>query len=467
MTDVCEITLEQLLKARDERAEKQKELIKKFGMPLISLTVNIPGRIKKTSASSNIFKEGCNALIKKLEENKNRPQYFEMCELITGPEAYAVVNSDEYELKEFVLQIENRHPLGRLLDFDVIGCSGNIISREELGYPKRKCLLCDEDAHVCARSRAHPLELLLERIQSIADSYFSGRSIECCMVELCEAVGRCAVTSMLYEVSAVPKPGLVDRLNQGAHQDMDFFSFMASTAALSSYFIKCAFQGAKFHGDNPWELFESLRPIGIEAENAMLRSTGGVNTHKGLIFSMGIISAAAAWCIKEKKDHSPDAEEICEKVSQMTRGLCSKELYSMEKTERFTHGESQYKKHGFRGIRGEVENGFPTVRAHSLPVLTQLKSMKLYHINDILVQTLLHLMAVNEDTNIGARHDMETLSYVRKYASEALNAGGMFTSEGVNIVREMDRDFIKKNISPGGSADLLAITIMFDLLNEL
>ncbi len=199
----------------------------------------------------------------------------------------------------------------------------------------------------------------------------------------------------------------------------------------------------------------------------MLRSTGGANTHKGLIFSLAIISAAAAWCLKGKKEHGLDIEEICERVSQMTRGLCFRELYSMEKTEPFTHGEGQYIKYGFRGIRGEVEDGFPTVRTYSFPVLRQLKSMKLYHINDIFVQTLLHLMAVNEDTNIGARHNKETLNYVREYASKALKAGGIFTQKGVNIVQEMDSDFIKKNISPGGSADLLAVTIMLDLLAEL
>ncbi|ATW28679.1 triphosphoribosyl-dephospho-CoA synthase CitG [Candidatus Formimonas warabiya] len=284
------------------------------------------------------------------------------------------------------------------------------------------------------------------------------------MVAYCEAVGRCAVTALLYEVSATPKPGLVDRLNQGAHKDMDFFSFMASTAALSSYFIKCAFQGTMFDGDDLGRLFQSLRPLGKEAEDAMLRATGGANTHKGLIFSMGIICAAAGRCLKGKKDACLDAEEICTLVSCMTRGLCARELYALKKAAGFTHGERIYQKYGFRGIRGEVENGFPTVRTYSLPVLRQLKSRKDYPINDILVQTLLHLMAVNEDTNVAARHDKETLNYVKRYASEALDAGGMFTAEGIDLIHAMDRDFIIKNISPGGTADLLAVTIMFDLL---
>ncbi|ATW26199.1 citrate lyase holo-[acyl-carrier protein] synthase [Candidatus Formimonas warabiya] len=178
MTHPCEITLAQLLKARDERAEKQKELIKKFDLPVISMTVNIPGKNKKTSASTRIFREGCHVLIEKMEENENRLLYVEIREPNTGSEAYVVVKADAPALKELMLQIENEHPLGRLWDLDVIGPNGSAISREELGYPKRKCLLCEEDAHVCARSRAHPVELLLEKIQTIADAYFSGRIVE-------------------------------------------------------------------------------------------------------------------------------------------------------------------------------------------------------------------------------------------------------------------------------------------------
>lgn len=283
-------------------------------------------------------------------------------------------------------------------------------------------------------------------------------------IELCETIGQYAVMSLLYEVSATPKPGLVDRFNQGAHKDMDFFSFVASSAALSSYFIKCALQGADFQGDNPRHLFNSLRPLGLKAEKAMFKATGGVNTHKGLIFSLGIICAASAYCLMERDGQSTDVEEICAMVSRMTQGLCSQELAAMEKTDLLTHGEMLYKKYGFKGIRGEVESGFSTVRKYSLPVLRKLKSMKTYSLNDILVQTLLHLMAVNEDTNIAARKDKETLDYVRRYATEVLDAGGMFTLAGMNMVEEMDREFIKENISPGGSADLLAVTIMFDLL---
>ncbi|AET69867.1 triphosphoribosyl-dephospho-CoA synthase CitG [Desulfosporosinus orientis DSM 765] len=281
-----------------------------------------------------------------------------------------------------------------------------------------------------------------------------------------QMIAQKALLALLYEVSASPKPGLVDRFNNGAHKDMDFFTFMASSASLVNYFFKCAEEGVKYSGQNPEELFRALRGVGVEAEKGMFEATKGVNTHKGLIFSLGVICAATSCCMEENTGESVVTDTVCAKVSQMTQGLCLRELALMDKWEGLTHGEKLYKKYGLQGIRGEVESGFPTVRNCSLPALKKLKSMDTFHINDILIQTLLHLMAVNEDTNIVSRHDIETLEYVQQYSRRVLDSGGMLTPHGRQMVYAMDREFIKRNISPGGSADLLAVTVMFDLISE-
>lgn len=291
-------------------------------------------------------------------------------------------------------------------------------------------------------------------------------------VDLCKKIGQYAVMSLLYEVSATPKPGLVDRYNQGAHKDMDFFTFMSSSASLIYFFSDCAKLGLEYAGRNPEELFQALRSMGKKAEIAMLEATGGVNTHKGLIFSLGTICAAASCCIEENGTGKIDADAmcanaICTKVSLMTKGLCLSELASIKETEGLTHGEKLYIKYGLRGIRGEVEDGFPTVRKHSLPIYKKLKALNRYSINDILVQVLIHIMEVNEDTNIAARCNMEVLEEVKQYAGCVLEAGGMFTAQGVQMINDMDRDFIARNISPGGSADLLAVTVMLDLISEM
>ncbi|MDK2809969.1 MAG: triphosphoribosyl-dephospho-CoA synthase [Petroclostridium sp.] len=285
--------------------------------------------------------------------------------------------------------------------------------------------------------------------------------------DICEQISQYAVESLLYEVSATPKPGLVDRRNAGAHKDMDYFTFMSSTAALAHYFYKSAVLGAEAAQKDPADLFNNLRALGIEAEKRMFEATGGVNTHKGLVFSLGIICAAAASCYFENNGSKLDCEIISSKIIKMTRGLSERELTASQNKEKMTYGEKIYKKYGIKGIRGEAESGYSTVLSTSLPVMRELVNSRAADINDILVQVLLYLMTVSEDTNVIARHDLCILEYVKEYARRALSLGGIFTEEGRKIIYEMDEDFIKKNISPGGSADLLAVTVMFYLLESM
>ncbi len=271
--------------------------------------------------------------------------------------------------------------------------------------------------------------------------------------------------SMLYEVAVAPKPGLVDRFNSGAHRDMDIFTFIDSSLSLNTYFYECVKLGYEFDGNDYTKVLNDLRPIGINAEEKMFKATNGVNTHKGLIFSLGIISAAAGVIYRKTNNIYIDSLEISNLVKEITKGLTA-ELLSLENKNNLTYGEKLYKRYGVKGIRGEVESGFSTVLKYSLSELKYLIEDNEYHINDILVQVLLNLMANTEDSNILGRHDMETLNYVKKTSQNALNLGGYLTDAGQNYVKEMDKDFIENNISPGGSADLLAITIMLYLLEH-
>lgn len=281
---------------------------------------------------------------------------------------------------------------------------------------------------------------------------------------ICELLSENAVKSLLFEVSAAPKPGLVDRFNSGAHKDMDFFSFMSSSAALSIYFYKCTLQGVNFGGKSPQKMFDGLRSLGIEAEKRMFLATGGVNTHKGLVFSLGIICAAASNCYVESNDGKFDLQIISEKIKEMTKGISEKELAYSKDIEKMTCGEKIYKRYGLKGIRGEAEGGYNTVLTVSLPVFRELMNSGKFNINDSLVHTLMHIMTASVDTNVIGRHDIESLEYVKRSAKQALEMGGVFTEEGKRYIYKMDKDFIEKNISPGGSADLLAVTVMFYML---
>lgn len=284
--------------------------------------------------------------------------------------------------------------------------------------------------------------------------------------KFCEFISESAIKAMLYEVSATPKPGLVDRGNSGAHRDMDFYTFMASSAAIGSTFYKCALSGMNFSGSDFAGLLDVLRPIGKEGEKKMYEATGGVNTHKGLIFSLGIISSAAGTLYSYKRKDKLNADEICKRVMEITIGISDRELCRVDEKACPTYGERLFKAYGSKGIRGEVESGFPAVRSHGLPVLKELMASCSHDLNNILVHALLSLMTVVDDSNVLGRHDPDTLEYVKKAAKSAFMLGGMFSAEGRKRIEEMDREFISRYISPGGSADLLAVTIMLFLLEN-
>lgn len=123
-----------------------------------------------------------------------------------------------------------------------------------------------------------------------------------------------------------------------------------------------------------------------------------------------------------------------------------------------SHGEILYVRYGEKGIRGEAQEGFPVIREITLPQMKELSALG-YARNEINIQLLLHLISVVNDTNILARSNYETLAWAKEQALAALSAGGAFTVEGLELVRRMNAAFIARNISPGGCADLLALTM--------
>jgi triphosphoribosyl-dephospho-CoA synthase len=281
-------------------------------------------------------------------------------------------------------------------------------------------------------------------------------------------IARSAVQAMLYEVCASPKPGLVDRNNQGAHRDMNIFTFVDSSVTLFPTFYYCAEKGLENWHRPPGEVFSAIREIGIRGEKEMLYTTRGVNTQKGLIFALGIICAALG--IELSKERSLDVPGLIETVRLMVKGIVDKDLrvldgipeeYLQEK--KLTAGQKLYLRYGITGIRGEAEAGFPTVIKYGFPAFKNYmqEGVKL---NDAIINTLLHIMTVAEDTNVLWRAGKEGLEYMRKCSSEALTLGGMMTLKGQRVIKEMDEDFIAKNISPGGSADLLAVTVFLYMI---
>jgi triphosphoribosyl-dephospho-CoA synthase len=278
-----------------------------------------------------------------------------------------------------------------------------------------------------------------------------------------QQIGDTAVASLIQEVCTTPKPGLVDLASNGAHRDMTPSTFFASAAALSPYFHEVTVTGADWQRTLP-ELFTEIRKQGIKAEEKMFSATVGVNTHKGLIYLEGILCAAAgyAW----DKYGSINEDTIFSIATEMTCSAIELDFRKIDYSCPKTHGEKLFVRYGYKGIRGEVQKGFPSIRHRALPALSHYEAEGHSKIS-ARVQTLLILIATVDDTNVIYRSNPETLAYVKQSAYKALELGGAFTEEGLTYVRNLDKAFTAKNISPGGCADLLAVTIMMHSLRGL
>ena len=267
-------------------------------------------------------------------------------------------------------------------------------------------------------------------------------------------IGCLALEAMLLEANCAPAPGLVDRFNSGAHNDMDIYTFIKSSVALSSYMHNFVYMGYMHKGALD-TLLAFIRPLGIEAEAAMFKATKGVNTQKGLIFLMGMLCAAAGYVYR--KYNIIKSTLVFDAVKIMCQGLVAKELGNLPYDRKLTSGERLYHQYGIRGIRGELEDGLPIIQDIALPAYK--KAISLGATDDaLLIYTLLSIMTATEDTTIINRHDQDTLIMVQKSAKKLLSNDDILQLDGFDAVKDLDRQFIEQWISPGGSADLLAAT---------
>ncbi len=264
-------------------------------------------------------------------------------------------------------------------------------------------------------------------------------------------IGDAATIGTLLELATTPKPGLVDKTSSGSHEDMDYTTFLSSTAAISPYFPMIA-AAAQQH-DGPIDgLLTIVRRIGIQAEEAMFAVTTGVNTQKGLVFSQGLVCAAAGYATN--LDISLDTSEILSLVSRITQGITHRELECTKTAS--TSGEKLYKMHGLTGARGEAEAGYPSVLLSS-ESLSESISQGL-DFNAAMIQALFILMDSMEDTTVVHRAGLEGLDFMRQSASRFLACGGMSQDGALEEVKRIDQEFQARRISPGGCADLLAVT---------
>ena len=243
-----------------------------------------------------------------------------------------------------------------------------------------------------------------------------------------------AERALRMELDTTPKPGLVDKLDNGAHKDMDYALMAKSISALRPYLTRLAVESAKDIDPS------KIKVIGIEAEKAMLEATGGVNTHKGALFCIGLSVAAASNLAS--RTGSVQAYSFKELVSRIASEI---------PLAQGTHGAEA--KESFK-VSGALENAraaYPGLFAEWLPYYRSLEGDP-YRCH----KTLLHIMTTLDDTNILHRKGAEGLARAK---SEAARLLGDFNEAKMS---SLNKNFIRENISPGGSADMLSLTIFIN-----
>lgn len=446
-----EVVLREMLEARERRVALQKKLLAEYRTSLVCFTMNIAGPIKNSPLIREGYELGKRLLTERLNARKIRVAHFEETSGATGNEGYFLVEAAPSTIQKVTSEIEDESELGRLFDMDVLGPDGSKAGRAELGLPERKCLICGGPAKDCARSRAHSVpELQARTRQILEDATASADSRD---------AARLACRALLYEVATTPKPGLVDRANSGSHKDMDIFSFMDSTSALWPYFETCARIGRSTADSPATDTFAALRRAGLRAEAAMFAATRGVNTHKGAIFSMGILCAAMGR-LRRPLWRNPGA--LLDECAAMTKGLTASDFAGLTEGTARTTGQKLYLRYGITGVRGEMEAGLPTIRNAGLPVLREGIARGL-SVNDAGCATLLAIIAASTDTNLIARSDRQTqLKVVAEL--QVLLAKNPYPDRAT--LEELDRRFIAANLSPGGSADMLAMCYLLYFLEN-
>lgn len=461
------VTVEDMAAVREERVKRQEELKKEFGLPVISFTMNIPGPVKYTRAIENCFNVGVEELKNALFSFNAKLVHEEYRIKDTGCEGMLVFKGLTAKLiKAAAVRTEERYAFSRLYDIDVIDKDGSKLSRAK----PRKCLVCDGNAASCSRSRAHSLEELKKATDPLLRE------------STAFAAAMAAHDALVAEVLTTPKPGLVDRVNNGANKDMDVALFEKSADTLAPYFYSMAYTAADpespasghaetcsvdetvncadcpshegctlSHGAS---LMTKLTILGVEAESEMKKATGGVNTHKGAIFCMGLLVSAYAKLVTEGKPHEP--LDVIDEVKRLAalRPDPGRGTNGAEAREKFAAKEDPA---AVFGADAQARAGFPA----AVNAYRRILGFKLmgFEENECYALALLGIMAELYDTNAYKRAGKEGADFVRMRAKKIQ---AMPLSKRLPEAVVFDRELIERNINCGGAADMLAAAIFFD-----
>ncbi len=269
-----------------------------------------------------------------------------------------------------------------------------------------------------------------------------------------QQIDELALEALYDELSLENKPGLVCPSGNGSHKDMNYHTFISSINSLRGYFSTLSQFG---YENRP---FDDLKNMGIYQEEKMREATNNINTHKGAIFNLGFVCAAIGRCIQAEIPLT--AQNICEQLVERWQF----DLTNRLEREPNSHGQQMFRKYGITGAIEMVSNGFEVIQSKVLPCFYN----TIYSTQDFekaSMQALMTLISVLSDTNIVWRGGIKDLENAQVLAKHFLQEGGVHQLDWRQKVNNINQYFIRNNLSPGGSADLLAVTIfLYKVENE-
>ncbi len=414
------------------------------GLACIGLSLNIPGFPKSNPVTKTFF----NLVLKELRYflkahliNISENEAVEVCDAAGDFYLVACLKGDLNltAIKQVCEEFETTHPLGRFIDVDLNDQHGDTVSSGK----SKICFFClERPAIECRREKHHEADELRAFMFLKMEVYCHQQHEEFIIKKLSSL----ALNAILTEISLTPKPGLVDKFSNGSHSDMNYQAFISSTAAISQGFNELIRNGLTFRDNDLTKALPVIRKIGLEMEKAMFEATNGVNTQKGVIFLLGL-SLFAYGKIFGQSDKF-DTEYFRLVIKDICKNLTYNELINKSNSVK-SHGEAVFQKYNFGGARSEAESGFRTVFEFGLPQIKDIEKLN----DEALTKSFLAIASSNMDTNILYRSNIEVLSQFQSLCRIALED---FTAENYSNVIDYCK---KENISPGGSADLLAVTI--------
>lgn len=267
-----------------------------------------------------------------------------------------------------------------------------------------------------------------------------------------ETLARIAVESVTEELDTTPKAGLVDKNNNGAHKDMNYPLLLSSIMAISPFFYQFAQAALDVEKvddtENLYSLAQSLKRIGISAEKEMYRVTCGVNTHKGAVFCMALCIAAAGICAKSGQN---GIDDFCRNISKTAEQLAYDNIN--------THGQKVRAQYKIDGAIETARKGYRFLLQTTKNYFAQEKPL-----NTLDIKNLLYIMSVLDDTNVYFRGGISSSNFVKRRAIEIYEKWK--TEEDYGDIVKLNDEFVARNISVGGSADMLAVAIFTRKLIE-